>query len=33
MTDNTTIVRQFIEEVLNRGDIIEAGRYIWADDR
>lgn len=31
MPDNTTIVRQFIEEVLNRGDIDGAGRFVWDD--
>lgn len=31
MPDNATIVRQFIDEVLNRGDIDGAGRYVWED--
>ncbi len=31
MPDNSTIVRQFIEEVLNRGDIDGAGRFVWED--
>lgn len=31
MPDNTTIVRQFIEEVLNQGDIDGAGRFVWED--
>jgi steroid delta-isomerase-like uncharacterized protein len=29
--DNAAIVRQFINEVLNRGDIDGAGRFVWGD--
>ena len=31
MPDNAAIVRQFIDGVLNRGDIDGAGRFVWED--
>lgn len=31
MPDNAALVRQFIDEVLNRGDIDGAGRFMWED--
>lgn len=31
MNDNATIVRQFIEEILNKGNIDAAGQFIWED--
>ena len=31
MPDNAAIVRQFIDEVLNRGDVDGAGRFVWED--
>lgn len=31
MPDNATIVRQFIDDVLNKGDIEGAGRFVWDD--
>lgn len=31
MPDNAAIVRQFVEEILNRGDIDGAGRFLWED--
>jgi steroid delta-isomerase-like uncharacterized protein len=31
MPDNAAIVRQFIDEVLNRGNIDGAGRFVWED--
>jgi steroid delta-isomerase-like uncharacterized protein len=31
MHDHAAIVRQFIEETLNRGDIEGAGRFMWED--
>lgn len=31
MPDNTAIVRQFIEEVINQGDVDGAGRFVWED--
>ena len=31
MPENAAIVRQFIEEVINQGDIDGAGRFIWED--
>ena len=31
MADNAAIIRQFIEEVINRGDIDGAGRFVWED--
>ena len=31
MPDYSAIVRQFIEEVLNQGDIAATGKYFWED--
>jgi steroid delta-isomerase-like uncharacterized protein len=31
MPDNAAVVRRFIEEVLNGGDIDGAGRFVWED--
>jgi steroid delta-isomerase-like uncharacterized protein len=31
MPDNAAVIRQFIDVVLNRGDIDEAGRFVWED--
>ena len=31
MHDNATIVRNFVEEVINRGNIEAAGQYAWDD--
>jgi steroid delta-isomerase-like uncharacterized protein len=31
MADNAAIIRQFVERVLNKGEIDEAGRYVWED--
>lgn len=31
MPENASIVRQFIEEVINRGDVDGAGRFVWED--
>jgi steroid delta-isomerase-like uncharacterized protein len=31
MRDNAAVVRAFIDEVLNRGDIDGAGRFVWED--
>lgn len=31
MLDNAAIVRQFVDEVLNRGDIDGGGRFVWED--
>src|SRR5688572_23420868 len=31
MPDHAAIVRQFIEEVINRGDVDGAGRFVWED--
>ncbi len=31
MPDNAAIVRQFIDEVLNQGDIDGADRFVWND--
>lgn len=31
MPDNAALVRQFIEQVLNNGEIDQAGRYVWED--
>ena len=31
MTENASIVRQFIEKVINQGDIDGAGRFVWED--
>jgi steroid delta-isomerase-like uncharacterized protein len=31
MADNAAIIRQFIERVLNKGEIDDAGRYVWED--
>jgi steroid delta-isomerase-like uncharacterized protein len=31
MPDNAATVRQFIDEVLNRGDVDGAGRFVWED--
>lgn len=31
MPDNAALVRQFIEQVLNDGEIDQAGRYVWED--
>jgi steroid delta-isomerase-like uncharacterized protein len=31
MPDNATIIRQFIDQVLNTGDIDQAGRFFWDD--
>jgi steroid delta-isomerase-like uncharacterized protein len=31
MPDNAAVVREFIEQVLNKGAIDQAGRYFWED--
>jgi steroid delta-isomerase-like uncharacterized protein len=31
MPDNAAVVRQFVDEVLNRGDPDAAGRFLWED--
>jgi len=31
MRDNAAIVRQFIDETLNKGDVEGAGRFVWED--
>ena len=31
MPDNAAIVREFIDRVLNQGEIEETGRYFWED--
>ena len=31
MNDNATIVRQFIEEILNKGNFDAAGQFVWED--
>ena len=31
MIDNAVIVRNFIDQVLNQGNIDQAGRYVWED--
>jgi len=31
MRDNAVIVREFIDRVLNQGEIEETGRYFWED--
>lgn len=31
MPKNAAVVRQFIEEVINQGDIDGAGRFVWED--
>ena len=31
MPDNAAIIRQFTEQVLNGGDIDNAGRFVWED--
>ena len=31
MPDKAAIVRQFIEEVINQGDVNGAGRFVWED--
>jgi len=31
MPDNAAVVRQFVDEVLNRGDFDGSGRFIWED--
>lgn len=31
MPDNASIIRQFIEQVLNRADIDNAGQFVWED--
>lgn len=31
MKDNSTIVREFIEVVINQGDIEAAGQFVWDD--
>lgn len=31
MPDNTAVIRQFVDEVLNRGHIDGAGRFLWED--
>ena len=31
MPDNAAVVRQFVEEILNRGDFDSAGRFMWED--
>lgn len=31
MPDNRTIVRNFVEEVINRGNIDATGQYFWED--
>jgi steroid delta-isomerase-like uncharacterized protein len=31
MPENAAVVRQFIEEVINQGDIDGAGRFVWED--
>ena len=31
MHDNAAVVRQFIDETLNRGDIEGAARFVWED--
>jgi len=31
MRDNAAIVRQFIDEILNKGDVEGAGRFVWED--
>ncbi len=31
MPDNAVIIRQFIDQVLNKGDIDQTGRFFWDD--
>ena len=31
MQDNSTIVRRFIEETINKGQIDSAGQFVWED--
>ena len=31
MADNAAVIRQFIEQVLNKGEIDQAGRFVWED--
>lgn len=31
MRDNAAIIRQFVDEILNRGDADGAGRLVWED--
>jgi len=31
MPDNAAVIRQFIEQVLNKGEIDQAERYMWED--
>ena len=31
MSDHAAVVRRFIEQVLNKGDIDQAGQYVWED--
>src|SRR5579862_3955867 len=31
MPDNAAVIRQFVEVVLNNGNIDQAGRYVWED--
>jgi predicted ester cyclase len=31
MPDNAAVVRQFVEEIMNRGDVDGAGRFMWED--
>jgi steroid delta-isomerase-like uncharacterized protein len=31
MIDNAVIVRNFIDQILNQGEIDQAGRYVWED--
>src|SRR5436305_14242391 len=31
MQDNSTIVRRFIEEIINQGHIDSAGQFVWED--
>lgn len=31
MSDNSTIVRQFIEQAINQGQVDSAGQFVWDD--
>ena len=31
MPDNSTIVRQFIEQAINQGQVDSAGQFVWDD--
>lgn len=31
MPDNAAVIRQFVEEVMNRGDVDGAARFMWED--